>query len=454
MQNQQFISEEERAAYAKIEAPMLRLIARIGDFQHSFDGWDPVWTVHFQDRRKRWNSLHVSYYNGNYFISCHVLDMWRQYWQWKVRLGEFCKLDENAICFHNDWPEASTIEDALAWLDEVERDWVGMYRRLECDWPKRFREGRIARMFVERYVPQFPKQSEHAGDEVVKYFCELVERHYYANEDDERFFVDKMTAGEYLELCRIGLSALDDKKDARHPLSGAEYYSRNSYNGSMGTILKIPRTSPEEFRKWIKEEDPYGWHDGGHQFWIGPGRIHLYASLDEDRRAKKEHYKLSFTACFASTAFNLVKMAVAFHKAGKHVYLHGAKALRDVMLACDELEIVPEGSDTRYSGGGKHFEKIELNELGSRFVNVRDFVKWNPLPILRPRVLGYRRLDMMDNDRGSAPNPVMPSSDTAVSSPHSAVPNGDTAVSSPHSAAPSGGAGAAAPGRCSRKARP
>ena len=55
-------------------------------------------------------------------------------------------------------------------------------------------------------------------------------------------------------------------------------------------------------------------------------------------------------------------------------------------------------------------------------------------------MLGYRRLDMMDNDRGSAPNPVMP--------------NGGAAVSSPHSAMPSGGAGAAAPGRCSRKARP
>ena len=41
-------------------------------------------------------------------------------------------------------------------------------------------------------------------------------------------------------------------------------------------------------------------------------------------------------------------------------------------------------------------------------------------------MLGYRRLDMMDNDRGSAPNPAVPS----------------------------GGAGAAAPGRCSGKARP
>lgn len=55
-------------------------------------------------------------------------------------------------------------------------------------------------------------------------------------------------------------------------------------------------------------------------------------------------------------------------------------------------------------------------------------------------MLGYRRLDMMDNDRGSAPNPVMP--------------RGDTAGSPPNPAMPSGGAGAAAPGRCSRKARP
>ena len=54
-------------------------------------------------------------------------------------------------------------------------------------------------------------------------------------------------------------------------------------------------------------------------------------------------------------------------------------------------------------------------------------------------MLWYRRLDMMDNDRGSAPNPV--------------VPNGGAAVSPPNSAVPSGGAGAAAPGRCSGKAR-
>ena len=61
-------------------------------------------------------------------------------------------------------------------------------------------------------------------------------------------------------------------------------------------------------------------------------------------------------------------------------------------------------------------------------------------PILRPRALGYRRLDIMDNDRGSAPNPVMPSCDAAGSSQNPEMP--------------SGGAGAAAPGRCSGKARP
>ena len=52
MENQKYFSEEERAAYAKIEAPMQRLVARVGDFQHSFDGWDPIWTILFSDRRK------------------------------------------------------------------------------------------------------------------------------------------------------------------------------------------------------------------------------------------------------------------------------------------------------------------------------------------------------------------------------------------------------------------
>ena len=52
-------------------------------------------------------------------------------------------------------------------------------------------------------------------------------------------------------------------------------------------------------------------------------------------------------------------------------------------------------------------------------------------PILRPRALGYRRLDIMDNDRGSAPNPM--------------IPSGDAAGSSPNPEMSSGGAGAAAP---------
>ena len=55
-------------------------------------------------------------------------------------------------------------------------------------------------------------------------------------------------------------------------------------------------------------------------------------------------------------------------------------------------------------------------------------------------MLGYRRLDMMDNYRGSAPNPEMPS--------------GDAAGSSPNTEMSSRGAGAAAPGRCPGKARP
>ena len=52
-------------------------------------------------------------------------------------------------------------------------------------------------------------------------------------------------------------------------------------------------------------------------------------------------------------------------------------------------------------------------------------------PILRPRVQGYRRLDIMDNDRGSAPNPVMPSGDAAGSLQNPEMPSGGTGAKPP-----------------------
>ena len=52
-------------------------------------------------------------------------------------------------------------------------------------------------------------------------------------------------------------------------------------------------------------------------------------------------------------------------------------------------------------------------------------------PILRPRALGYRRLDIMDNDRGSAPNPEMPSGDVAGSLQDPEMPSGGTGAKPP-----------------------
>ena len=51
--------------------------------------------------------------------------------------------------------------------------------------------------------------------------------------------------------------------------------------------------------------------------------------------------------------------------------------------------------------------------------------------ILHPRVQGYRRLDVMDNDRGSAPNPVMPSGDAAGSSPNAEMSSGGAGAKPP-----------------------
>jgi hypothetical protein len=78
-------------------------------------------------------------------------------------------------------------------------------------------------------------------------------------------------------------------------MTGEDYYKMNGYNRSSGSIFDVPRESPDEFRKWIKEEEPYGWHDGGHQFWIGPGRIHLGVHLEPPHGQEGEVYKVTLS---------------------------------------------------------------------------------------------------------------------------------------------------------------
>ena len=163
----------------------------------------------------------------------------------------------------------------------------------------------------------------------------------------------------------------------------------NGYNRSLGSIFDVPRDSPEEFRKWIKEEKPYGWHDGGHQFWIGPGRIHLSVHLEKPQGHEKEQYKVTLSAWFAWTAYNLARMAVAFYDCGIDVYLYDYENIRKALLAEDDLAIVERGGDTRYAGHNGAFESIWLSEIGSRYATLKEFVRWKPLPMLRPREHKY-----------------------------------------------------------------
>ena len=62
---------------------------------------------------------------------------------------------------------------------------------------------------------------------------------------------------------------------------------------------------------------------------------------------------------------------------------------RIVVLAEDDLAIVERGGDTRYAGHNGAFESIWLSEIGSRYATLKEFVRWKPLPMLRPREHRY-----------------------------------------------------------------
>jgi len=384
---------ESAEAYLKrLEELFGRLVARIIDFQNDWDRCDPIWRFCWQDRKRRWYKVQISYYEGVYFVVNSGECWYQDSWVWEIKPGEFCKEYDRGAHEHHPWPKVEQLEDMLGWLDAVEKDWLRIYRKVEKEWPNDRRTGYVPRAIVYRYVPQFPRQDKLAGEETVRKFCEIVEGKYYSpyHEEERRFYRKKMTAGDYLELVRIGLEAtVDAERLKNRPMTGADYYKMNGYNRSSGSILKVPMNSPEEFRKWIKEEKPYGWHDGGHQFWIGPGRIHLSVHLEKPRGEECELYKVSLSACFAWTAYNLARMAVAFYERGIYVDLYDYEEIRKALLAEDMLAIVEREGDTRYAGHNGAFESIYLSEIGSRYATIREFVQWNRLPMLRPREHRY-----------------------------------------------------------------
>ena len=387
-----WFEEESEVLLKRLETPFNRLVGRIVDFQNDWDRCDPIWRFCWQDRHRRWQETQISYYNGVFFIANWGEDRYRDFWMWEIKLGEFCREHDNGTHDHHPWPRVEHLEDMLAWLDAVEKDWLRICRKVKKEWPNNRRNGYVPRAIVHRYVPKFPRQDELAGEETVRRFCELVEGKYYSPsyEKEDRFFREEMTAGDYLELVRIGLEAtVDAERRTDRPMTGEDYYKMNGYNRSLGSIFDVPRESPDEFRKWIKEEEPYGRHDGGHQFWIGPGRIHLGVHLEKPHGQEDEMYKVTLSASFAWTAYNLARMAVAFYDRGIHVYLHGYEDIRKALLAEDDLAIVEHGGDTRYAGHNGAFESIWLSDIGSRYAALKDFVRWKPMPMLRPREHRY-----------------------------------------------------------------
>ena len=387
-----WLDDESKEYLRKLEVLFGELINRVIDFQNDWDKCDPIWRFCWQDRKLRWYEAKISYYDGVYYF-INFGESWHDdSWVWEVKPAEFCREYDRGAHERHPWPRVEELQDMLKWLDQVERDWMRVCRRVEREWPNDRRNGSVPRAVVYRYVPDFPRQDKLAGERTVRKFCEIVEGKYYSpyGDAEKRFFRKEMTAGEYLEMIRVGLEATVDARRVRgKPMTGEDYYKMNSYNGSLGTILKVPRDSSVEFRRWIDGRFPDCHHDGGHQFWIGPGRIHLSVHREKPHGEDDEQYKVSLSACFAWTAYNLARMAVAYYEHGIHVDLYEYEAIRRALLAEDDLAIVELGGDTRYAGHHGAFESISLHEIGSRYANIRDFVCWERLPMLRPREHRY-----------------------------------------------------------------
>jgi hypothetical protein len=108
--------------------PAKTFIQRLHTFEHEFDG-DPRWELVFSNGRRKWFYLVVSYYNGIYYIAEHIGGE-----PASIQVDEHGEMAENArygaaYSGETNWPALFSL--ALAYLDRVEKDWVGEYRQRE-----------------------------------------------------------------------------------------------------------------------------------------------------------------------------------------------------------------------------------------------------------------------------------------------------------------------------------
>ncbi len=380
-------------------------LQELSHFEYGLSSKDHVWNILFpyaavrlrSNAIDKWTHIHINNYRQVYFIS--------QYDErdtaetgLEVEPGKSVKpldtmgtsasrnLDDDSVLAAKWKP---LIAAARKWLGTVRRDWIKANKKVQLEYPLNRRYGIVQNCLIRNSLPDIYRLDRELGKMRSRKLVRLVEEGFFMrSENTERA---TMTAGDYFSYCKIAYPAGKRKGEkVDTSLSGREMYKLYADRRHEG-LLDIDETSEQEFADWLDGKHPKR-ITGGHPWEIkrGGNTTHINLSVRRPSFHQNKSFIIELQGASMGRMVETMKMFLAIHKASLPISIYDPEGVRKRLLGQDNIGIIPNYSSLHRAN--QHFRKeqdvydvLHYDDLGRYKRRITPFIRWEPLPILKPR---------------------------------------------------------------------
>jgi len=294
--------------------------------------------------------------------------------------------EQNAEYLEKRW--GPLIRSAHQWLWVVRQDWIKANKRVQTEYPLRFRYGIAPSALVNTSLPDVYQLDKKLGKTRTRKLVSLVEQGFLMGDENTR--VSSMSAADYFEYCRIAYLAVRPKKSIDQSLSGREMYERYA-DGRHEGLLDIDPDSEQEFADWIDGTHPKR-SQGGHPWEIerGGNTTHISLSVSRPSFFIKESFKVELCGASIWRMVETMRMFLAIQAAGRPIAIADPEGVRKRLLGQDNIGIVPaydslHRANQRFQSEQDVYDVMYYDDLGRYKRRITPFITWEPLPVLKLR---------------------------------------------------------------------
>ncbi len=344
---------------------------------------DPYWNVIFQVSANKWCELHVSKYEGVFYVNESISGLSLEIEPSKARVEKGRKIFAPNYDSYSDIKEwIPILNAAIQWLKKAEKNWTATYKSLLEQFPLKYRKGIVPASVVAHYFPEFKHLQKHLGIRNTKKMISLVENGKLKGYDTG--VVETLTASQYFEYCKLAYIAVGKAKQVEN---GKELYERFA-DGRHEGLLEIDPDSEKEFADWIDEIHPKR-ERGGHPWEIlrGGNTSNIQLRVSRPNSFDKKGFKIEISPTGLSRLAESVKIFLSIFKTGKPIAIPNPETIREQLLLQDNIGVLPD----HYSlhRGNQLFEEsenvhgvIQLYHLRKHAAKIKPFITWEPLPLM------------------------------------------------------------------------